>query len=124
MITPITPSRTTRRIAAVTLVVFAWSGIAGAQAPGAATAPATNAPPGQATSTANPDAKTFSQEQLDQLMAPIALYGTRTNLVQVQGDRLIQRVNLYLAVGGAFVPDTLASTSGSHAQTIEVVGAN
>jgi len=74
MITPITPSRTTRRIAAVTLVVFAWSGIAGAQAPGAATAPATNAPPGQATSTASPDAKTFSQEQLDQLMAPIALY--------------------------------------------------
>jgi NodT family efflux transporter outer membrane factor (OMF) lipoprotein len=38
------------------------------------------------------------------LQQNIALYGARTNLVQVQGERRIQRVNLYLAVGGALVP--------------------
>src|SRR5262249_36980738 len=38
------------------------------------------------------------------LQQNVALYGARTNLVHVQSDRRIQRVNLYLSVGGALVP--------------------
>lgn len=34
----------------------------------------------------------------------VALYGARTALLQVQTDRLVQRVNLYLALGGGFEP--------------------
>ena len=43
------------------------------------------------------------------LQQSVALFGTRTNLLQVQSERLIQRVNLYLAVGGAFDPITVGS---------------
>ena len=34
----------------------------------------------------------------------VALYGARTTLLHTQNDRLIQRVNLYLALGGSFEP--------------------
>jgi len=66
-----------RFAASATVVLFAWSGIAGAQAP----APVPAQPPAQATSAPATAAgqpaeagKTFSQEELDQLVAPIALY--------------------------------------------------
>jgi multidrug efflux system outer membrane protein len=36
------------------------------------------------------------------LQQSVALYGARTALLQVQTDRLVQRVNLYLALGGSF----------------------
>ncbi len=42
------------------------------------------------------------------LQQSVALYGTRTSLVQVQSERRIQRVNLYLAVGGPFAADARA----------------
>jgi NodT family efflux transporter outer membrane factor (OMF) lipoprotein len=50
------------------------------------------------------------------LQQNIALFGARTNLIQVQSDRRIQRVNLYLAVGGnlagaAAAPDRAAAAS-------------
>ena len=34
----------------------------------------------------------------------LALHATRATLAKVQGDRLIQRVNLHLALGGGFAP--------------------
>ena len=34
----------------------------------------------------------------------LALHASRTTLIQVQAERLIQRVNLYLALGGGFEP--------------------
>src|SRR5262249_1667467 len=34
----------------------------------------------------------------------LALHGARTSLVHVQAERLIQRVNLHLALGGGFAP--------------------
>jgi len=40
------------------------------------------------------------------LQQSVALYGARTALLQVQTDRLVQRVNLYLALGGSFEPVT------------------
>ena len=40
------------------------------------------------------------------LQQSVALYGARTALLQVQADRLVQRVNLYLALGGGFEPAT------------------
>jgi len=42
------------------------------------------------------------------LQQSVALFGARTNLIQVQGDRRIQRVNLHLAVGGALAPSGAA----------------
>jgi outer membrane protein TolC len=36
----------------------------------------------------------------------VALYSARTTLLHTQNDRLIQRVNLYLALGGSFEPRT------------------
>ena len=57
-------------LASATLVVFAAVGLAGAQ-----TMPAPAAtPPGAAAAPAAQGEKTFSQEQLDQILAPIALY--------------------------------------------------
>ena len=47
------------------------------------------------------------------LQQNIALYGARTALLQVQGERLVQRVNLHLALGGSFEP------APSNAQTGE-----
>ncbi|HVO87761.1 MAG TPA: TolC family protein, partial [Casimicrobiaceae bacterium] len=36
------------------------------------------------------------------LQQSVALYGARTSLLRVQSDKRIQRVNLYLALGGSF----------------------
>lgn len=60
-----------RLVASATAVLFAWSGIAGAQAPAPGQPPA--APAGAAGQPAEVGT-TFSQEELDQLLAPIALY--------------------------------------------------
>jgi NodT family efflux transporter outer membrane factor (OMF) lipoprotein len=38
------------------------------------------------------------------LQQNVALYGARTTLLHVQTERLVQRVNLYLALGGGFEP--------------------
>jgi NodT family efflux transporter outer membrane factor (OMF) lipoprotein len=44
------------------------------------------------------------------LQQNLALYGARTSLLNVQGERLVQRVNLYLALGGSFeAPPAAAS---------------
>ena len=61
---------TTRLLASATLAVFALAGFAGAQ-----TTPApASTPPGAASAKPAQGEKTFSQEQLDQILAPIALY--------------------------------------------------
>jgi outer membrane protein TolC len=36
------------------------------------------------------------------LQQNVALYGARTSLLNAQSERLVQRVNLYLALGGSF----------------------
>jgi outer membrane protein TolC len=46
------------------------------------------------------------------LQQGLALLAVRTALVQVQAERRIQRVNVYLAVGGAFVPAAAAVGTG------------
>jgi NodT family efflux transporter outer membrane factor (OMF) lipoprotein len=38
------------------------------------------------------------------LQQNVALFGARTALLQAQTDRLVQRINLYLALGGSFEP--------------------
>jgi outer membrane protein TolC len=38
------------------------------------------------------------------LQQNVALYAARTALLQVAGERLVQRVNLHLALGGGFEP--------------------
>jgi outer membrane protein TolC len=38
------------------------------------------------------------------LQQNVSLYGSRTSLLHVQTDRRVQRVNLYLALGGSFEP--------------------
>jgi NodT family efflux transporter outer membrane factor (OMF) lipoprotein len=45
------------------------------------------------------------------LQQNVALYAARTALLQVQGDRLVQRVNLHLALGGGFEPPPAAAQS-------------
>jgi NodT family efflux transporter outer membrane factor (OMF) lipoprotein len=47
------------------------------------------------------------------LQQNVALYGARTALLQVQTERLVQRVNLHLALGGSFVESARADTVGS-----------
>jgi NodT family efflux transporter outer membrane factor (OMF) lipoprotein len=47
------------------------------------------------------------------LQQNVALYGARTALLQVQTERLVQRVNLHLALGGSFVEIARADTVGS-----------
>jgi outer membrane protein TolC len=32
----------------------------------------------------------------------VAVYGSRTSLIRVQSEQLVQRVNLYLALGGGW----------------------
>lgn len=59
-----------RLTAAAAVVALAFGGVSGAQQ----TQPAPTAAPPGAAAVAPPGAKTFSQEQLDQLLAPIALY--------------------------------------------------
>jgi outer membrane protein TolC len=44
----------------------------------------------------------------------LAVYGSRSSLLRVRAERLVQRVNLYLALGGGFDatdPAAVASTS-------------
>jgi outer membrane protein TolC len=45
------------------------------------------------------------------LQQSIALYSSRTTLLQAQADRLVQRVNLHLALGGAFESTAPVRTS-------------
>ena len=41
----------------------------------------------------------------------LTLYAARVTLVRVQSERLVQRVNLYLALGGGFESSPAAKTS-------------
>ena len=41
----------------------------------------------------------------------LALYAARTTLLRVQGERLVQRVNLHLALGGSFTQTATAPTA-------------
>jgi outer membrane protein TolC len=50
------------------------------------------------------DLRAVQQQQL-------ALYSTRVALISAQSERLIQRVNLHLALGGGFEPAPAARTS-------------
>jgi NodT family efflux transporter outer membrane factor (OMF) lipoprotein len=47
------------------------------------------------------------------LQQNVALYGARTALLHVQTERLVQRVNLHLALGGSFVEGAPGETVGS-----------
>ena len=47
------------------------------------------------------------------LQQNVALYGARTALLQVQTDRLVQRVNLHLALGGSFDTRPSSGDAGS-----------
>jgi len=47
------------------------------------------------------------------LQQSVALYGARTALLQAQADRLVQRINFYLALGGSFEPAPAPATTGS-----------
>jgi hypothetical protein len=70
-------SRRVRLLTSATLALFTYSGIASGQAPAATTQlPWATAQAQQpaAQPPASPSAKTFSQEELDQLVAPVALY--------------------------------------------------
>ena len=73
MATPSRYSTLTRSVASATLVVFAWTGTAIAQAPAPAPAP-TAAAATASGAAATPAEPTFSQEELDQLVAPVALF--------------------------------------------------
>jgi len=70
-------SMSRRAAVAATLVMFALSPVAGGQAP-----PPAPATPGAPPPAASPGQKTFSQEELDQVVAPVALYPDEL-LVQV-----------------------------------------
>jgi outer membrane protein, multidrug efflux system len=50
------------------------------------------------------------------LQQNVALYGARTSLLRAQSERLVQRVNLYLALGGSFeaAPVAPAAESAPH----------
>lgn len=43
----------------------------------------------------------------------LALYTAQVNLLRVQSERLVQRVNLHLALGGGFEPDAAVKTSAA-----------
>ena len=64
-----TRSRSLRAVASATLLVFALSPVAGGQTPAPATSSSVPATPAPAAGQ-----KTFSQEELDQLLAPVALF--------------------------------------------------
>lgn len=49
------------------------------------------------------DLRAVSQQQL-------AVLGTKSALLRVQSERLVQRVNLYLALGGGFAPASVAAS--------------
>jgi outer membrane protein TolC len=46
------------------------------------------------------------------LQQNVALYAARTNLVKVQADRLVQRVNLHLALGGSYDAGPTSAAGG------------
>ena len=54
------------------------------------------------------DQRSVQQQQL-------ALYQARVSLLEVQSERLVQRVNLYLALGGSF--DATPPPTGAAATT-------
>ena len=47
----------------------------------------------------------------------LSLYAARVALLRVQADRLVQRVNLHLALGGSFEPASAAPAGATPAQT-------
>ncbi len=53
-----------------------------------------------------------SGDQRAVLQQSVALYAARTSLVKVQADRLVQRVNLNLALGGGFDPRPTPPATG------------
>ena len=53
-----------------------------------------------------------SGDQRAVLQQSVALYAARTSLVKVQAERLVQRVNLNLALGGSFDPRPTPPASG------------
>jgi len=58
------------------------------------------------------------------LQQNVALYGTRTSLLRMQSERLVQRVNLHLALGGSFEPlPAAAQSSGDDAVLAGAAGA-
>ena len=48
----------------------------------------------------------------------IAVYNARVALLRVQSERLVQRVNLHLALGGSFAPSALPETKTSDASSV------
>jgi outer membrane protein TolC len=46
------------------------------------------------------------------LQQNVTLFGARSTLLQAQTDRLVQRINLYLALGGSFEPRPPAAQAG------------
>ena len=46
------------------------------------------------------------------LQQNVTLFGARSTLLQAQTDRLVQRINLYLALGGSFEPRAPAAQAG------------
>ena len=48
-------------------------------------------------------------------LTELAVHGSRATLVRVQAERLVQRINLHLALGGGFdaSPATVAHTQES-----------
>jgi outer membrane protein TolC len=51
------------------------------------------------------------------LQQNVALSGARTSLVRIQAERLVQRVNLNLALGGSFEPraaETATTKTGAN----------
>jgi outer membrane protein TolC len=56
------------------------------------------------------------------LQQNVALYAARTSLVRIQAERLVQRVNLNLALGGSFDPRP-ASAQAAPADAVAQAGA-
>jgi NodT family efflux transporter outer membrane factor (OMF) lipoprotein len=58
------------------------------------------------------------------LQQGVALYGARTALLQAQTDRVVQRINLYLALGGSFEagPIAAAPIAGSNGGALATLG--
>lgn len=52
------------------------------------------------------------------LQQNVALYAARTALLQVAGERLVQRVNLHLALGGGFEPAAVPTQGGVNRSTV------
>ena len=58
------------------------------------------------------------------LQQNVALYGSRTALLQAQTDRLVQRINLYLALGGSFEPRPAKAALDNAAKNAAIANAN